>query len=460
MRSDQLGIVAEGESTEPAVADPNRGWGRRYLACIGVAIVLVRLLGPAWRTGFPPAFPDSSSYVAVADAGLLSWDFWFGQRPPTYPLLIWTVGPSPRAVIVAQTLIAVAGWAWLISTAWTLVRSRWVAGGTVIVLGLIALQSRWLFWNTAVLTESLSVSLAVAGVAAWWRWWAGPNTFRTVSAITITVAWMLLRDSNAVTLVVVVVPAFVAVLIMERRRSSDRRRLLAIALTAFIIVGGYSITAQVVSNRGETSFHNNVALRYLPDANMSSWMEARGMPMSDALRERAGKDAWADGEAMLRSPRLAEYRQWADGSGRVAAAASFVLKADWYVGRAHRELPIYTGTDHLAYDTFGVAARFPERTLWRFDPVDSRASLYSWLLLSCVGIAVLWRRRRTTAWFGMFVLIPVLADLYLVYVADAVEVGRHLVGPLQRFSVVSVVVLALAADATIDAFGDTEVDDV
>ncbi len=460
MRSDQLGIVAEDASTETASARSTGVWGVRYLACIGVAWLLVRLLGPSWRTGFPAAFPDSSSYVAVADAGLLSWDFWFGRRPPTYPLLIWTVGPSPRAVVVAQTLIAVASWAWMFSTVWTLVRSRWVAGGAVIVLALIAVQSRWLFWNTAVLTESLSVSLAVAGVAAWWRWWDGPNTFRTVVAVTVTVAWMLLRDSNAVTLVAVVVPAFVAVLILERRRSSDRRRLLAIALTVVIIVGGYSITAQVVSNRGETSFHNNVALRYLPDDEMSNWMEARGMPMSDALRERAGKDAWADGEAMLRSPRLTEYRRWADGSGRVAAAASFLVKADWYLGRAHRELPAYTGTDHLAYDTFGVADRFPERPLWRLDPVDSRVSVYAWMLLTCLGIGVLWRRRRTIAWFGLFVLVPVLADLYLVFVADAVEVGRHLVGPFQRFALVSVIVLALAADATIDAFEFSEDDDV
>ena len=34
-------------------------------------------------------------------------------------------------------------------------------------------------------------------------------------------------------------------------------------------------------------------------------------------------------------------------------------------------------------------------------------------------------------------------DLYLVYVADAVEVGRHLVGPLYRFSVVAVVAVAI-----------------
>ncbi len=477
MRSEQSGHVADGEFAAPVTvhgagagvsssaddsdtddSDTNdehsvseRGAVWRYLACIAIAYLLLRLLGPAWRTGFPASFPDSSSYVDVAESGLLSWDFWFGRRPPTYPLLIWLLGPSPRAVIVAQTLIAIASWTWLASTVWTMVRSRWVAAATVAVLLLVAIESRWLVWNTALLTESLSASLAVAGVAAWWRWWAEPSTFRTVAASAITVAWMLLRDSNAVALLAVVVPAFVVLIRMERRRTSDRRRLLAIAFTAMIVVGGYSVTAQVVSNRGETSFHNNVSLRYLTDAEMSAWMEARGMPLSPALLDRAGKDAWADDQAMLRSPGLTTYRRWADGTGKVAAAASFVVKADWYLERADRELPLYTATDHLAYDTFGVADHFPERPLWIFDPVDSRGSFYVWTFLSLVALALLWVRRRTWAWFGLFLVVPVLVDLYLVFAADAVEVSRHLVGPMLSFSVVSTVAVALAADVALDA---------
>lgn len=443
------GEVSDGEGGGDDRSGSPRQPYRRYLICIAVAYVLVRLLGPAWRTGFPEAFPDSSSYRAAAVAGPFSWDFWFGQRPPTYPLLIWLVGPSARAVIVAQTLIAVLAWGWLLSTLVTSLRSRWVAAVAGTMLVLIAVQTRWIFWHTALLTESLSSSLAVAGIAAWWRWWQHPTTFRTSAATALTVAWMLLRDSNAVTLLVVAAPAFVAVLVAEHRASTDRRRGLAIALTGIIVAGGFSVTAQMVSNRGETSLHNNVALRYLTDPEMSGWMEARGMPVGPALLERAGADAWADGEAMLRSPELAEYRDWADGRGKVAVAASFVVKADWYLARAHREAEIYTGTDHLAYDTFAVAEQFPERPLWRIDPVDSRASVYLWVALVVAATGLLLVRRRRWGWFAVFLLVPVLIDGYLGFAADAVEVGRHLVGPMLRFSVSAVVIVALAADVAL-----------
>ncbi|MEO6653834.1 MAG: hypothetical protein ABIP17_14390 [Ilumatobacteraceae bacterium] len=454
MRPDQLASYARNEPTVDHVerADPPNsdsiGIGR-YVVCIGAAGVLLRLLGPAWTTGFPAAFPDSSSYLAAAASGLTSWEFWFGRRPPTYPFLIWLVGPSPRAVIVSQTLLAVFAWGWLMSTITVMIRSRTVAIIALVLTVAIAIETRWIFWNTALLTESLSATLAVGSVAAWWRWWDDPTRFRIGAATLLTIAWMLVRDANAVSLLAVAAPAFVAIIVMERRDTNQRRRLLSIALAAVVVVGAYSVTAQIASDRGETSFHNNVGLRWLPDPEMSAWMEARGMPLSSALSARSGSDAWADGEAMLSSPDLDGFRDWVSRKGRIAAAASFVVKAPWYLDRWQRELPAYTSNDLVAYDTFHVADDFPERPLGPIDPAGSPTSMYLWGLVAVSGIAVLWVRRRTSAWFSLFLFVPVIADLYLSYVADAVEVGRHLAGPMLRFSVVVVVVGATAIDTAI-----------
>ena len=424
---------------------------------MAVLAALVWAFGRSWAIGYPPAFPDSSSYLDLAAGGIFSLDFWFGPRPPTYPMLLWAVGPSPRAIVLVQILIAVAAWGWLLATVREQLRTRWLAVLTIALLVLVAVQSRWTFWHTAVLTESLSGSLAVAGVAAWWRWFAGPDRFRLVAATTITALWMLLRDSNAVTFATVALPALLIVVVLERRHTGPRRRGMSVALSALVVVVAFSLVGQLASNRGETSFHNNVGLRWLPDDDMRAWMQDRGMPMSDALQERAGADAWADGEAFLRSPFLAEYREWADGSGWVAAAASFVVRADWYLDRLWRDLPAYTGTDHLAYDTFGVADRLPERPLGFVDPVGSRRSVVMWtLLVVAAGVLVAVRRRRL-AWLIPFWFVPIVADLYVTYVADAVEVGRHLVGPMLRFAVVAIVSVAVAVDVALSPPAESEV---
>lgn len=419
----------------------------RYLACVAVLAAFIWLLGPSWVQGFPPAFPDSSSYLDAADAGPFTTDFWFGPRPPTYPLLIWIVGPSPRAVVVAQTAVALAAAIWLAVTVWQQLTSRWLAAATIVILLVVAIQTRWAFWHAAILTESLSGSLAVAGITAWWRWFARPDRFRLVVASSVTGIWMLLRDSNAVTFAVVAVPAMLTVLLLERRHTGPRRRGMTVALAALVIVAAFSLAGQLTSNRGETSFHNNVGLRWLVDDDMREWMVARGMPESDALDARAGKDAWADGEAFLRSPFLADYRAWAEGRGRVAAATSFALRADWYLDRLWRDLPAYTRTDHLAYDTFGLADRLPDRPLGPLGPTGSRPAMSVWSLAVVAAAVVVALRRPRLAWLIPFWSVPVVADLYLTYVADAIEVGRHLVGPMLRFEVVAILSVALAIDA-------------
>ena len=147
---------------------------------------------------------------------------------------------------------------------------------------------------------------------------------------------MLLRDSNAVTFIVFTVPALVFALVLLRTGVTDLRRYSAIGLAVLVVVGGYSWIAQVATDRGESSFHNNVGLRWLPDPAMSSFFESRGMPIDEALIARVGSDTWADDEAFLRDPALADYRAWADGRGRIAAVESFVIKAPFWFGGLRR----------------------------------------------------------------------------------------------------------------------------
>ncbi len=355
----------------------------RFVVCIAVAALLLRLLGPAWQTGFPQEFADSWSYGAVAESGPISWDFWFGQKPPTYPLLIWLFGPSTRAVIVAQTLLAFLSWGWLLSTARTMIRSRSVAIVAIVLIIAIAIQTRWNLWHAILLPESLSATLAVGGIAAWWRWWGDPTRFRTGAATLLTLAWMMTHDSNAITLLAVIGPAFVVVIVMGRRATRPRQRTFSIALAVLIAAGAYSVTAQIVSDRSETSFANDSALS---------------------------------------------------------------------------ELDAFTSNDLRAYDSFGVADRFPERTLGPIDPAGSPPSMYVWGLLVVMGICLRWVRRRIWAWFSLFLLTTVISDLFLVSVADAADASRQLVGPMLRFSVVAVVVTALAVDEAVTGLRKQDTD--
>jgi hypothetical protein len=157
---------------------------------------------------------------------------------------------------------------------------------------------------------------------------------------------------------------------------------------------------------------------------------------------------------------LADYRDWADGRGRVAAAESFVLEAPFWLDGLRDGLGRFLHEDYPAYDLFDVGDRVPRRTLGPFDPTGSTLML-SVALVASTGYALLAaRRRRALGLFAGFLLVPAWIDLYLSYAGDAVEVSRHLVGPLSRLGVATVVVTGIGVDAAIASMRrSTDADD-
>ena len=123
---------------------------------------------------------------------------------------------------------------WLGAVVWQRIASRPVAVVTIAVLGLTAVQARWALWTTQMLTESVSITLAVAGVATWRQFVAEPLRWRIAVATSIAAAWMLLRDSNVVTSTVFAVASLVLAILMVRRESTDLRRYSVIGLAVLV----------------------------------------------------------------------------------------------------------------------------------------------------------------------------------------------------------------------------------
>lgn len=426
----------------------------RYAVAVVSVVFLLRMLGASWSTGFPATFPDSASYLHLAERGPLSPGFWFADRPPTYPALLWFTGRITHVTVVIQAVVYVLAWGWLASVMW-----RRLGGGAIAAVGIVALiavaaQARWALWSTLILTESLTISLSVAGAAAWWQLAEEPTRRRMWLAVAITAAWMLLRDANAASLGLCAVVALGVALVLRRRAPTDLRRLSVTALAVLVLVVGYSAAGQLAGDRGTALIHNNVGLRWLPDDQMRSFFVDRGMPLDAALEARSGSDAWADGEAFLRDPDLAEYRSWAAGDGRTAAVTSFVVAAPWWIDRLWTELPWILSTDLPSYDVYDVSDRLPGRLLGGLDPAGTRAMVAVGGLVSVLSIGLAGRRRPAHAWLVVFLVVPAWVDLYLAYVGDAVEVARHLVGPLVRMSIGTIIAVALGATAVADARRD------
>jgi len=431
--------------------------GRRvalYASAVLVALFCVRLLGEPWSTHFPPKFPDAfnpgrnDTYYAVSMLSPFRPSFYTAARPIVYPAFVWLFARDSAVIVVAQTAVYCAAVGVLCAAAWRCLQTRVVAVLAIVSLVLIAVEARFALWATQILSESLGISLAIFAIAAWWLFAAEPTPRRAVWPWVWTIAWLLERDAHTIPVAVVIVPIALAVLFLARKLDEEvKRRLLAGALIA-LVACAYVYVAQKSSGRNRYSFQNTVGFRVLPDPALRQWFVDGGMPVNEALLSRQGKTAFDDNRQFDTDPRLAKFRKWADGPGSRRMLESLVLRApDWY-RMLDRVAPAIFADDHAEYDNYGVLNRLPRRPPIHIAGPDSRKAAIVWIGLAVVALGGAWllARERGPVIFAGGGLAVALVDIYSSFAGDPVEIGRHLVGPLNRLSVMLVIAVAIAAD--------------
>jgi hypothetical protein len=409
-----------------------------------VLLYLVRILGPGWKEGFPSFFPDSSSYLKVAKLGPFSPSFWFTERPTGVPLMMWLTAFNPRAFVLLQTLIFAISIAFLCHTILRIMKVRPLAWLTCIAITAIAIQPRFGIWNLEVLSESFGMSLSVIALTCWLRASQNMSATRVWIATIATVAWMLIRDSHGI-------PALILVLALAiiAWRASDHslRRTLIKCVGVLLLAFSYISVAQAVSNRNQYPLMNNVGLRILPDQAMTNHFVDRGMPTNETLIGRVGRNTWDDGEVFLKSPDLADFRTWVNGSGQTDQLLSLVIDAPFWLDIMNKELPSALAYDFHDYDRFETLDRLPAQT-FGFDSPRTTTALHLWLLtgaISIVGLFYLTKSRKLAIVLAV-ALSAALVELYASIAGDAVEVQRHLIGPFLRLFLILILATAFAIE--------------
>jgi hypothetical protein len=434
--------------------DPAPVWRRHpgtAIASVVVAFFLIRMLGEPWPHHFPPTYPDSFSYLKVATVGPFHPHFYFDERPIGYPLLLWLMGRSSALVVVAQAALYVVAFWTLCRVVFSDLNVKVVGVAAVVFIAALAIEPRNSMWNTIILSEGPSTSLAVLSIAAWWRAAARPSKRTITWAWIATAAWILIRDTNVLPTMLAIVPAALVLAWVAKNADRELRKRLVLGAVAITIVCGYVYVSQAVSHRTQYSVHNAVGMRVLPDPGITHWFVQGGMPLDAALRGRTNHNAWDDNEAFLRAPELARYRTWARGAGGRRLLISMVALAPEWWNRLHHEIPNILRDGNQGYDSYHVFDRFPHHMPAPFGTPRTPAGLWVGLLLAIAGLATAAAdpRRRLLAYFAGVGLLSTVIDVWCSYVGDPMEVNRHLVGPLVRLNVFVIIAIALGADVLV-----------
>jgi hypothetical protein len=427
-----------------------------YVGPIFAAVFAVRLLGSGWNTHFPAVWPDATfpkeGYLAVAHMGPFDPGFYFAFRPIGYPLFLWILGRSTHLTVIAQTALYCAAVATLCTTAARALRSRGVAALAIGSIVGISVQAKYAMWSTEILSESLTISLALLAVAVWWRFAIEPTRRRAIWGWIFIIAWSQVRDTNVITAALVIVPVTLGVAWIARNMDTRVRRALAVGAVAMIVATCYSYIGQDVSRRASLQFQDLVGLRILPDAKLSSWFVAHGMPLDDAVRERTGKAGFDDTFFRSKEPRYARYLRWSRQSGRREYVYSLFALGPHYRDLFYNDLPSILKADMSYYDRHAVYDHLPRELPAQLGGPTTRKGLTSWLILAGTALAVITAagRRRTQhlrlAVFAAGAVIAALVALFISWFGEPLEIERHAIGAVNQLSVALVIVIATAVD--------------
>ncbi len=395
------------------------GWQVLFCAALLLMYVSVRILNTSLIQQ-PREFPDTDVFTDIASQPLSSLSFWAGGRPFVVPLVYKALNSDFRVIAIVQLVLSVMSWTLLgihAARAIQLPLLRPLAFGVIL---LFSLNQNIIEWDTAMLSESFSLSLFALFLACWlwllarWQW------RRVLSLVIVAFLWTFSRETNAwmVLLVgLILIPIACC-------RKSNRKYLVISALFVLLFFGN-----ELSSNRGQRwvfPFLNVLGQRVLPRQEYLADFARCGMPITPALTRMAGKAGSGDDWAFYNDPALEGFRVWLYAEGKPCYMR-------WLISNPQMALE-----DPLAHIGLLLADREDVYSAREFVPVyppiletivypSELPFLLWWASAIAVGLAVGaldWRH-------DSFLSVPLLMTLlvyphaFLVWHGDAMEVGRH-----------------------------------
>ncbi len=392
------------------------------------------------------AFRDTYSYVAHAELPLWNIEFWAGQRTFTIPLLYkllginldnYTARDSLGAVAQAQHWFSVLCWTALAVAFARTMRNAWVAA---LAFGLVLFFSLNLgvsFWDSLMLSESLSFSFFALVLALWIMpaWLpekfitgAGGYLYLLFSALA-TVFYTFTRDTNLYfVLACAGILAALAVLRWLPAKVQWHYILFAVFAVGLFFYQNWTLQA---GNRWQIHIYDHLAKRILPDPEARAYFIAAGLPVNDRLMAITDMFGYEYHDLLDYDPSMAAVRAWINQSGRSTFFRYLLTHPAASLWKPILETEALVNGNNLEY-------RYPKHPL---QPVPDfiaqltarlypHAPLILWLMPAMILLAAFLQRAnndtgRSAWWLALAILLTLYPMMFITWNGNPLEIERH-----------------------------------
>jgi hypothetical protein len=267
-------------------------------------------------------WPDSGVYLHITNQRLLSEGFFAGWRPWTVPLFYKVFPDSDTARAAGQLVVSISCWlALAAAAAWNVRRPRFQVVAFCLVL-LFSLSVWITQWDRVILSESLTLSLGAAVLAAWLALFRAPGLWTIAAVLGTTLLWAFTRDTVAY-MALFTLPFVLAWVAFPGRRRG--RIALAAGLAAIFAASILAQSSTTAAPRRQGPLLNVIGARVLTNDHELRYFREHGMPLPDQVYARAGSrlgsGALRPDRPLASDPSVAGFLEWVREDGRETLAA-------------------------------------------------------------------------------------------------------------------------------------------
>jgi hypothetical protein len=422
-------------------------------------------------------FPDSHTYLPVSFLG-------HAVRLWTIPVLYF-FGWTPGGRVALQIVIGLACWITLAVQVGRVLQVRIVRVVAQSVILLISLCAPVLQWNRIILSESLSISLAVLLLATSLALARRMDIRALLVFLVVAVLWTFTRQVQALFVGVLAIPF---VLLAWKR--PEVRRVAVVGGLGMVVIGVWgTVTALQTSSvspgkiaatsPSEIQLAGIIQFRAISDRGEMAYLHNHGLPYTSALKspppfttvgQPVNVTQFADPFAEYQLGDDPAFKRWADKHGQ-SVYLKYLITHPWqavfqpvihspqlmtmnpdYI--ATPALPSWAST--LVYGNLSSVAvpNMPSGAPRSSDPI------YAVVLISIAAVLVVLaavRRRFTRViWVAVSAIVFIVIWAIAIWDFAATELPREFIEPAVLFHVTAVVLIAAALDSLVSVrFGSS-----
>jgi len=323
--------------------------------------------------------------------GYFELGLWGARRFPVMTSL-YTLVDAPRAIVTIQAVVGAACWATAAVVVGALVGRGWISLGLIAAVLGLGLTTPITRFDSALVSESIAISLAVLLTALLLRLSCHPSRRGAIAVLVVVLLWTFTRQSNP--MIVLLVAALVLIVpgaLRPRRFSLRFTGALAVIACAGLVLASSNTVVQEVNTA-------QVLQRRIIGEAHEAWFIERGMPATGQEILRTPPASRRGSRSLLRDD--PEFRRWLHEDG-MRVYAQFLVTHPAYVittpvEDAYPVKSFLTGTDgSVRYGgTRTVVPRPIEALYWPRTARELALAALVAIPLSLAGVVICLRRRR------------------------------------------------------------------